>query len=227
MQSRFEPYLEEMEHRLSGVPRAERREWREEAAQHLSSLAAAHEELGATPEEAAEAAVAQFGDVGRIGAMVGEAERRRLSCGKTFAEQTVSAMAILYRVPFLAYLLTAMGFVVVYLWLDSESARGTYPGLTQAAFLLAPLLGGVDGALRLRQWARQPEAAPSLRVRAFAVAWGVVVLPFFGAALLLLSSAGAADPLWGMLWLPAATVVATWTYRLTGRTPRLPSAVSA
>lgn len=63
---------------LNLLPEWERREWREEAAQHLAALAAAHEELGETPDEAVEAAVRQFGEPARLGkALLAESSAAR------------------------------------------------------------------------------------------------------------------------------------------------------
>lgn len=64
MQNRLKQYLDEVE---KPVPASEREAWRREAEQHLTSLVAANEELGATPDEAAEAAALQFGDADQIG----------------------------------------------------------------------------------------------------------------------------------------------------------------
>jgi hypothetical protein len=74
--SRVEAYLDELERPLAHLPASERREWREEARQHLLSLAAAHEELGASPQEAVDAAVREFGDPGRIGRDLARAQGR-------------------------------------------------------------------------------------------------------------------------------------------------------
>lgn len=67
MHVRLEAYLEELERPLEGLSVEARREWREEARQHLVALVEAHEELGRPPEEAVEAAIASFGDPVHLG----------------------------------------------------------------------------------------------------------------------------------------------------------------
>lgn len=67
MHTRLESYLEELERPLEGLSVDARREWREEAQQHLLALVEAHEELGRTPEEAVEAAISSFGNAEQLG----------------------------------------------------------------------------------------------------------------------------------------------------------------
>ena len=52
---------------LRRLPAAERADLHQEVRQHLDSLVAANEELGSSPDEAWELALAQFGDPARIG----------------------------------------------------------------------------------------------------------------------------------------------------------------
>jgi hypothetical protein len=75
--NRLEEYLDQLERPLTALSPTARREWREEAHEHLQSLIAAHEELGSSPEEAVEAAVRQFGDAARIGRGLRSVARRR------------------------------------------------------------------------------------------------------------------------------------------------------
>lgn len=68
--SRLEQYLDEVSRPLTPLGETARREWREEARQHLDDLVAAHAELGASENEAIEAALHQFGDAAKIGRAV-------------------------------------------------------------------------------------------------------------------------------------------------------------
>lgn len=68
--SRLEQYLDELERPLTALGETARREWREEARQHLADLAAAHEELGTDPDIALEQALHQFGDAAKVGQAV-------------------------------------------------------------------------------------------------------------------------------------------------------------
>jgi hypothetical protein len=90
MNSRFERHLDEMERPLRWLPASDRSEMREEAAQHLSDLAAAHEARGATPEQAGEAALAEFGDAHRIGRGVRRQILRRRA--RTLTEAVLTRM---------------------------------------------------------------------------------------------------------------------------------------
>ncbi len=65
--SRLEQYLDELERPLTALGETARREWREEARQHLADLAAAHEELGTDPDTALEQALHQFGEASKVG----------------------------------------------------------------------------------------------------------------------------------------------------------------
>ena len=62
-----EAYFNRLNAQLKRMPREDRAELHQELRQHLDALAAAHEELGATPEEAVDAALQQFGDPVKIG----------------------------------------------------------------------------------------------------------------------------------------------------------------
>lgn len=68
--SRLEQYLDELERPLTSLGENVRREWREEARQHLADLAAAHEELGTDPNTALEQALRQFGEAAKVGQAV-------------------------------------------------------------------------------------------------------------------------------------------------------------
>jgi hypothetical protein len=74
MRSRLEEYLEEVSRPL---PASERSEWRTEAEQHLTALIEAHIELGYSPEEATDLALARFGAAAKLGErMRAEYEKR-------------------------------------------------------------------------------------------------------------------------------------------------------
>lgn len=62
MQQKLDQYLDSLEKPLSQLTPYERQEWRTEAAQHITHLAEAHEELGLSQREALEEAIRQFGD---------------------------------------------------------------------------------------------------------------------------------------------------------------------
>jgi hypothetical protein len=65
---RIEEYLDRIDAPLIGhVPRARRLELRAELALHLDALVEAHQELGATPDEAVTDALRQFGDPLHVG----------------------------------------------------------------------------------------------------------------------------------------------------------------
>lgn len=60
-------YFERLNAQLRRMPQADRAEIHTEVRQHLDDLAKAHEELGATTDEAQQAALRQFGDPVKIG----------------------------------------------------------------------------------------------------------------------------------------------------------------
>lgn len=60
-------YLNRVSVEIGSLPAERQDDLRREIAQHLHALAAAHEELGSTPEKAALAAQRQFGDPRRVG----------------------------------------------------------------------------------------------------------------------------------------------------------------
>ena len=66
-----DPHVDEWFQRFSGalkrLPAAERADLHQEVRQHLESLVAANEELGSSPQEAWQLAMAQFGDPAKIG----------------------------------------------------------------------------------------------------------------------------------------------------------------
>ena len=72
----LEVYLDECEAPLARLPETERAGWRDEAQQHLVALVEAHIELGASEEEAVEAALRQFGEPNRLGKKLAVAMRR-------------------------------------------------------------------------------------------------------------------------------------------------------
>ena len=62
-----EQWFQRLNAPLKRLPAEQRAELHAEVRQHLEALAAANEELGSTPEEAWEHALAQFGDPGNFG----------------------------------------------------------------------------------------------------------------------------------------------------------------
>ena len=64
---RVEGFYQRLNVQLRKMPLEQRAEVHQELRQHLEALVAAHEELGATPQEAVAAALRQFGDPRRIG----------------------------------------------------------------------------------------------------------------------------------------------------------------
>lgn len=62
-----EDYLDHVSAQLLALPRERRVEMRREINQHVAALAQAHEELGAGPADAAQAALKRFGDPAKIG----------------------------------------------------------------------------------------------------------------------------------------------------------------
>ena len=63
----MENYFNGLNAQLKRMPAADRAEAHQELRQHLDALIAAHEELGATPQEATEAAIRQLGDPVKMG----------------------------------------------------------------------------------------------------------------------------------------------------------------
>ena len=64
---RLEQFFQRLNQPLKRMPQPARAELHAELRQHLDALAAAHEELGSSPEAAYDLALRQFGDPGKIG----------------------------------------------------------------------------------------------------------------------------------------------------------------
>ena len=132
--SRLEHYLDEMERPLTRLSAETRREWREEARQHLLDLVAAHEELGASPQEAMEAALRQFGDARQIGRQLQRAAQ----------EQTMGpgAALALFSPLLIAAILLLTGCAYAYVLSGSLLAYTVLQWAGVGAFLAVPILGG-------------------------------------------------------------------------------------
>src|SRR5205085_4514452 len=127
---------DDVEQHLKKLPSWERREWREEALQHLTALADAHEELGSAPVEAAEAAIRQFGAPVRLGkelrASSLDALRRRRASRRLGASLHLLSWNVVVTIAALNLLLG-----------PTLAGTGTPPvGLAIALFWLGHALGG-------------------------------------------------------------------------------------
>jgi len=149
---RLEGYLQTMEQHLGGVSAAGKQEWRAEAQAHLLALVEAHEELGATREEAVEAALKQFGSGKQIGRALAEAARR----AEPFPGRE------------LAWCLGAL-FWNTFLWrmfMLADPEMGPRPALLCILFALGHLLTALVLArvprVRLSKWALHAPFAPYL-----------------------------------------------------------------
>jgi hypothetical protein len=176
-QSRLEAYLDEIEAHLAHLSGPERREWREEAAQHLQALADAEEELGLSRPQAEEAALRRFGQARQIGELLGEATkapaRRRatamlasalpgLTCSVigslatllflarlTWSEQLLGMRpAVPEAIPMLS--LTWLGHLVAGAWIGRKLGMRRYLLVGALPYLaLLPILLLVSGATSL------------------------------------------------------------------------------
>jgi uncharacterized integral membrane protein len=75
--SQLDHYLETIEGRLRNLPLARRQDEIREIRQHLEALAAGHRLAGLSEEEAAEAAIRQFGHAEQIGQALSKASRQK------------------------------------------------------------------------------------------------------------------------------------------------------
>lgn len=161
-------YFERLNAPLRKMPQADRAELHAELRQHLDALAAAHEELGASPDEAAHAALKQFGDPVKIGRRLFDEWRRapqtniwRIAGGafwRLYAIQmglSIFATAInrltlgidfRFLAPIAVTLLESLLFLVpvsVGIWAGKRFGRRAVPGLacmSASVFLLSPIL---------------------------------------------------------------------------------------
>lgn len=189
--SRLDSYLNVLENGLAFLPMEERREWREEARQHLLELAAAHENLGLPPDKALQAALQQFGSAEQIG--------RQMACSVN-PSLTGRVAVSLFSAPLIAAMLLLIGLAYAYVLTDSRLLFTWLQGVGTSAFLLVPTLGGWRVGLRL-----SPRQASLPVLRALALAG----IGFFPIASVMLAPAlgspldGAAPELgWGLLWFP-------------------------
>jgi hypothetical protein len=226
-EARLQGYLDSLEKPLATLGEAARREWRSEAEGHLRSLVAAHEELGATQEEAVESALARFGASKQIGSRMRQATLRydaRQNPAARITERVIkcSAGALL---PALVSFLT---FVLLYVYTDNLAAQAAARGVVTAALLAGPLvngwlLGGILPSLRnqVRRLQAAHGSASAVRLKVEWAAWGAattVQLGLFWAMLRILSEGSpprflAADFLPALCWMPVTLGVAFWRGR--------------
>lgn len=150
-------FLQKLNAQLRRMPQADQAEIHTEVRQHLDDLAKAHEELGATTDEAARAALRQFGDPVKIG--------RRL-----FDEWRLTPQTNLWRIAGWAFLRlwatqAGLGVLCIVAMRSLLSLDNTvrnifapiYYGAVSSTFFLVPLF---VGAWANRRFGRQ--ALPGL-----------------------------------------------------------------
>jgi hypothetical protein len=192
LHSPFEPYLDMLEQSLRLLSPEERAEWREEARQHLVEIARAEEELGLSPEEAAAAAMRQFGNPTQIGRRLAQS----VECDPLKARTAVT----LFSGPLIVAMLLLIGLAYAYVLTDSPVLFRALQLGGALAFLLAPTLGGWRVGRRLRP------GQSSLTVALGLTLIGLLTLPIAG--VLLVPARGAPlegtamDFRWGLLWFP-------------------------
>ncbi len=126
----MDDYVQRLNAQLRKMPPQERAE---ELRQHLEAQARAHEELGATPAEAMQAALRSFGDPARIG--------RKLywEWRQTRRQRAVSSL-----LPFLLGTMIVCAVpLLCFAWMNSQGI-GDFPGFPRYCLLLGftPLLTG-------------------------------------------------------------------------------------
>jgi hypothetical protein len=172
MQKQLEQYLDSLEKPLSKLSVTERREWRQEAEQHLASLAAAHEELGADHEAALEAAIAQFGDAPRIArAMRSETTRSR------FYVSPIQGLAGALVLQLVVAILGLVGLgVLAVIYIKGDGASDDVVSIGARALLAgSPLIGGALLGCNRHRWRLAPGATPPDRLTTFFSYLGIVV----------------------------------------------------
>ena len=118
----LENYLSEVAAHLSPLPVKRRAEELREMRTHLENTVIVNRELGQSEDEAARAAVAQFGTARDLGENVVWAwQRGRSLSGKSFFGAVASSLVLLNTLPHLMAVLTCMLLVPF-----SELMRGTY-----------------------------------------------------------------------------------------------------
>jgi hypothetical protein len=209
MHSRLERYLEELERPLTALTPEARAEWREEARQHLAALAAAHEELGSSPEEAVEAALRQFGDARQIGRQVQQSSPEGLQKGGSW--RAIGRAYLLFSAPLMAGIIAMIGFGYAYVLSLNPAALDAMRVAGACAFVAVPVAGG------WRVGRRMPGRRPGMHLLA-ALALSFFAVPIAGVFLhpaLGFGQGADFDARWGLLWLPTASLSATlaswWT----------------
>jgi hypothetical protein len=211
--SRLEQYLDELERPLAGLSEGVRSEWREEARQHVLGLAAAHEELGSSPDEALEAALRQFGNARRIGEQV-----RQFSLGQDLDGKTAFT---LFSAPVIVTLILMIGLNYWYAWSSSDAALRAMALTGAQMFIAVPVIGGWRVGRRIRTARRKmrPLCGLLLSVLLSVPIASLYVLPILGFG----QGPGNLylDWRWGLLWLPMASLSAAlanrWERRRTAR----------
>lgn len=138
------PYLDAL---TSALPGPEAAEWRQEAGQHLAAMAAAYEELGHAPEEAARLAAARFGDPGEIGRrMLGESRKARW---QSFTRGVAEATATFVGPPALCFALLGI-LTAAYGYVGNDGYLAALRTEGQVMLYAAPLLSGAWMGRRAR-----------------------------------------------------------------------------
>ena len=204
MHSRLEQYLDELERPLTALTPEARADWREEARQHLLALAAAHEELGTPPEEAAEAALRQFGDAQQIGRQVQQFAPEHLR--KEGGWRAIGQAYLLFSVPLMLGIIAMTGCYYAYVFSGGLFSLDALRIAGVCAFVLVPLLGG------WRVGTRMPGRRLGWRLSA-AIALSIFAIPvaavFLNPALGFDQGELPGGLRWGLLWLPMAGLSAT------------------
>lgn len=117
---RLEAYLDECEAPLARCTGTERAEWRDEARQHLIALMELHVELGASEEEALEAALRQFGEPGRLGKKLATAMHRTGSPSAGSHHRGIVAWTLAWDLGFAVIAITRL------LWTPPDAGNGSW-----------------------------------------------------------------------------------------------------
>ena len=134
-----ETYFHRLNAQLKKMPPEDRAELHQELRQHLDALAAAHEELGATPEEAARAALRRFGDPKRLGRKMFQEWWQTVHSGE---RQVVPAILTVLLIHFVFIFAALVWWPKTHVLLDMTFAAPPVAGVT--ARLLFPT-GGLKG----------------------------------------------------------------------------------
>lgn len=187
--SRLESYLDVLERRL---PREMRAEWREEARAHLLEIAALHESLGASPEEAIESALQQFGSPEQIGRQMAQSSPGKPPDGRT-------AVA-LFNIPVIGALLIGIALGYAYVLTESRDLLCLLQIGGIAAFVAVPVLGG--WLIGRRFGPRRPDAGVFAALALLGIFLlpiaGVLLIPAFGSP----AHGAVPDMRTGLWWFP-------------------------